>query len=456
MALTSTGIGSGLDIDGLVTQLIQAEGAGPKLRLDKREANFQADLSAFGQLKSALSDFKSSLTGLNNSSTFQARSSLSSNPDLFAASASFIATEGSYKIEVLSLVQAEKVRSNSFVIDDTIGTGSLDISVGASTFQITVDGTNNTLGGIKDAINEAADNSGVTASIINVDGGPQLVLSADEAGAANTVSVAAVDDDAGDGFDLARLDSANLTVVDVAKDASFMLDGQLVTRGSNSISDVITGVTLDLKKTEIGAEETLTISLDKAAVKSKVTAVVDAFNSLTDVMKSLGKFDSETKIAAVLQGDPVLRGVQNTLRRIMSDSQDGLEYGSLAALGIKTDELGQMNLDSDKFDEIINKDFTAISQLFVGDEGLVNRLNSALGTYLDNNGLLENKTNSINTGIKGVNDDRAQLSDRLIAIEQRMRRQFNAMDTLLGQLQGTSDYLTQQLDSLPGSVRKTK
>ena len=98
MALTSSGIGSGLDIDSLVTQLVTAEGQGPKLRIDRKEATIQADLSAFGQLKSALSEFKSALVGLNNDSSFQARSSVSSNADLFTASASFIATESSYKI----------------------------------------------------------------------------------------------------------------------------------------------------------------------------------------------------------------------------------------------------------------------------------------------------------------------------------------------------------------------
>ena len=456
MALTSSGIGSGLDIDSLVTQLVQAEGQGPKLRLDRREASIQADLSAFGQLKSALSEFKSALGGLNNASSFQARSTVSSNEDSFTASASFIATKGSYKIEVLGLVQAEKVRSDSFVADETIGTGTLDISLGATTFQIVIDGTNNTLGDIKDAINSATDNPGVTASIINVDSGPQLVFTSNEGGAENTITVAAVDDDGADGFDLTRLDTANLTVVDPAQDASFLLDGQLVTRGSNSISDVITGVTLNLNKAEVGTEETLTISLDEAGVKEKVNKIVSAFNNLSDVMKSLSKYDSETETAAVLQGDPILRGIQSNLRKIISDPQDGLLYGSLAELGIRTDEQGHLNLDNSKFDEIMSEDFTAISQLFVGDEGLVNRLDTALNSYLDINGMLDAKTNSLKSGIDDVADDRETLGNRLIAIEKRMRRQFNAMDTLLGQLQGISTFLAQQLDNLPGSVRKTK
>lgn len=173
-------------------------------------------------------------------------------------------------------------------------------------------------------------------------------------------------------------------------------------------------------------------------------------------MKGLAKYDPETETAAVLQGDAMLRGIDSTLRRIMSDQQEGLEYGSLAALGIKTDELGQMKVDSSKFDAIVSEDFTAISKLFVGDDGLVNRLNTVLNGYLDSDGVLSNKTDSIKSGIDRVADDRGRLSARLLVIEKRMRTQFNAMDTLLGQLQGTGDFLSQQLQNLPGSVRKTK
>jgi flagellar hook-associated protein 2 len=271
MALTSSGIGSGLDIDSLVTQLVRAEGASPSFRLNKREASYQADLSAVGQLKAALSEFQTSLESLSNIDKLKPRSANSSDTSLFTTTADETAVAGSYEIEVLTLAKSEKVRSNSFTDSDTevIGTGTLDISLGAESFQISVDSNNNTLEGIRDAINDASDNPGITASIIHVDGGAQLVLDSNVIGVANAITVVATD-----GFDLARLDSANLIVAQAAQDATFNLDGQLVTKGSSSFSDVITGVTINLQKAEVDTIETLTVELDSGALEAKVTILM--------------------------------------------------------------------------------------------------------------------------------------------------------------------------------------
>ena len=183
--------------------------------------------------------------------------------------------------------------------------------------------------------------------------------------------------------------------------------------------------------------------------------IIKAYNSLTDTMKNLSKFDSETKTAAILQGDSILRGVQSQLRKIISEPIPGLTYGSLAEVGIKTDETGNLKLDSTVFNEILSADFTSISNIFVGDNALVSNLNTVLDTYLASDGVLESKTQSLKNGIDDVADGRLALNKRLAAIEKRYKTQFNAMDTLLGQLQGTSSFLSQQLDNLPGVVRKT-
>ena len=458
MALTSSGIGSGLDIDSLVTQLVRAEGSAPSLRLNKREATYQSDLSAIGQLKSALSGFQSTLNSLKDAVGLLPHSARSSDADLFTTKADDTASAGTYDMEVLTLAQSAKVRSNSFTDSDTevIGTGTLDISLGATTFQIGVDASNNTLAGIRDAINVATDNPGITASIINVDGGPQLVLDSNDIGAANTITVAAVDDNAADGFDLTRLDSASLIDVQVAQDATFNLDGQLVTRGSNSFSDVIEGVTIDLKKAAIGTTETLTVEQDKGAVTAKIKRFAITYNELTDTLKKLSSYDPETKVAGPLQGDAALRGVQSSLRNILGDSIDGLEYSNLVEIGITTDEAGHFQVDTAKLDTVMSADFTAISKLFAGDNALVSRLDETLGRYLASDGVLESRTNSLKNGIKDVAGDREQLGRRIASIEKRYRAQFNAMDVLLGQLQSTSGFLSQQLNNLPGVVRKTK
>jgi len=455
MALTSSGIGSGLDIDSLVTQLVRAEGSAPSLRLNKREAVYQSDLSAIGQLKSALSEFQTSLESLSNVDKLQPRSSSSSDTSLFTASADQTAAAGSYEIEVLTLAQPAKVRSNSFTDSDTeiIGTGTLDISLGASTFQIAVDSSNNTLEGIRDAINNASDNPGLAASIINVDGGPQLVLGSNTNGSANTITVAVVDDDGADGFDLARLDSANLIVAQPAQDATFYLDNQLVTKDSNSFSDVITGVTIDLKKEAVGTPETLTVELDSGAIEAKVKRFALTYNALTDTLKQLSSYDPETKIAGPLQGDVLLRGVQNSVRNILGDSIGDLKYGNITELGITTDEAGHFQVDTARLGEVMSDDFTAVAELFASDNGLVSKLDKTLDAYLSSTGSVTSRETSLKSSIKDVAGDREVLGKRLEAIEKRYRAKFSAMDLLLGQLQNTSTYLAQQLDNLPGVVR---
>ncbi len=455
MALTSSGIGSGLDIDSLVTQLVRAEGSAPSLRLNKREAVYQSDLSAIGQLKSALSEFQTSLESLSNVDKLQPRSSSSSDPSLFTASADQTATAGSYEIEVLTLAQPAKVRSNSFTDSDTeiIGTGTLDISLGASTFQIAVGSSNNTLEGIRDAINNASDNPGLTASIINVDGGPQLVLDSSTNGSANTITITATDDDGADGFDLARLDSANLIVAQPAQDATFNLDNQLVTKDSNSFSDVIAGVTIDLKKEAVGTPETLTVELDSGAIEAKVKRFALTYNALTDALKGLSSYDPETKVAGPLLGDALLRGVQSSVRNILGDSIDGLKYGNITELGITTDEVGHFQVDTTRLAEVMTESFTAVSELFASDNGLVSKLDKTLDSYLSSTGSVASRETSLQSGIKDVADDREVLGKRLAAIEKRYRSKFSAMDLLLGQLQNTSTYLAQQLENLPGVVR---
>mgnify|MGYP000391390424 CR=1 FL=1 len=457
MALTSSGIGSGLDIDSLVTQLVQAEGSAPSFRLNKREASYQSDLSAVGRLKSVLSDFKTSLASLSDVDKLQPRSAQSSDVSLFTAAADKTASAGSYEIEVLTLAQPAKVRSNSFTDADAevIGSGTLDISLGADTFQITIDGTNNTLEGIRDAINLASDNPGIAASIINVDGGPQLVLDSSTNGLVNSVTVAAVDDNVGDGFDLSRLDSANLIIAQPAQDATFNLDGQLVTKASNSFSDVITGVTINLKKEEPATMETLSVELDSGTIDVKVKSFVSAYNALTDALKDLSSYDPETKVAGALQGDSMLRGVQSGIRNVLGDSIDNLKYGNITELGITTNEAGHFQLDSTRLAEVMSDDFTAVSELFAGENGVASKLDEILGAYLASDGSINSRESGLKDRIQSVADDRAVLGERLLSIESRYRARFSAMDVLVGQLQNLSTYLGQQLDGLPGVVRKT-
>lgn len=450
MGISVSGIGSGLDIESLVTQLVAAEGQPATLRLARREAGFQADLSAVGTLRSSLSSLQSVVQSLQQASDFLTRSAVTSDDERFTATADSTAAPGVYDIEITQLAQAARVRSGDFTASsDIVGTGTLDISLGADTFSLTIDSSNQTLEGIRDAINSAENNPGITASIINVDSGTQLVLSSDKIGATNTISIVATDDAPLDGFDLTRLNTVNLTTLQAAQDAIVLVDQQQVTRDSNDFSDVIQGVSFSLIKAEVGVTETLTVGLDKAAVKQQVTEFVTAYNSLADTIGQLSAFDAGTGISGQLQGDAGLRAVENDIRRAISNPIQGVPLGTLAEIGITTNSSGQLVIDDADLDQAIDNDFTAVSQLFSGDEGLATRLDDVLERYVSSDGVLTSRTDSIQQQLDTIADDRVNLESRLATIEARYRAQFTALDGVVSQLQSIGNFLTQQLASLP-------
>lgn len=456
-AITSAGLGSGLDIEGLVSKLVAAEGQPTSARLNTKEAGLQADLSALGALKGALSAFQTSVQNMKYSYSFQARTATSSNPDLFTVSADSSAVAGSFSVKVQQLAQSAKMRSADFSSETAVlGAGTLNIGLGTSSFTISV-ASDTTLAGIRDAINKASDNPDIKATIIKVDSGSQLMLTSDKVGAANAISIGATDTDALDGNDLTRLATANLTSIQVASDAIIYVDGQQVTKASNSISDVIPGVTISLKKADpLLTTETMNIDLDKEAAKSKVNDFIKAYNSLATMMNSLSSYDDKTKRGGPLLGDATLRGVQNQIRQALSNATQGITgFATLAEIGIKTNKGGVLELDASKFDKVMTANFDGISQLFASDNGLARRLDGVLDNYLSFNGALSARVDGVNKQIDDIAEQRQKLNTRLVGIEGRYRKQFTAMDALLGQLQATGSYLTQQLANLPGFTDKS-
>ena len=461
MAISTSGIGSGIDIESLVTQLIQAEGEPTTNRLNRKEATWQADLSGYGSLKSALSSFQTAVNTLDDPSDFLGRTSTSSNTELFSATADETAVPGNYDIEVVQLAESAKSRSGNFSsADEIVGVGTLALSIGTDSFDINIDSDNNTLAGVRDAINSASDNPGLTASIINVDGGSRLVLTSDKLGSANTISTAVTDDEGNvpaDNLGLSRLATVNLTSVQAAQDAIINVDSQLVTRDSNSFDDVITGVKFTLDSALPGTIESLAIGLDKGGLLTNVNSFVEAYNSLAKTMASLSSFDADTGASGTLLGDSALRGVQNQIRQTLTGSVAGLGFDSLVSIGITTNDTGQLEIDAGKLDEVMTSDFTAVSQLFASENGLAKSLDSVLERYIStDDGILTARQDGLQSNIESLSGDREQLNRRLASLDARYRAQFTAMDILVAQLTSLGTYLGQQLDSLPepNSIRR--
>ncbi|AFJ03474.1 Flagellar hook-associated protein FliD [Methylophaga frappieri] len=449
MAITAGGIGSGIDVNGLVSQLVSAEGDPVTQRLDNKQASIQQDLSAFGTLKSALSRFQDSVKALQTPDNFLERNATSSDESLFTVSADKDAVRGSYAIEVQQLAQAAKVRSDSFQADEALGTGTLTLSLGSDSFEITIDPENNTLAGIQQAINSATDNPGILASVINLDDGNQrLILTSEKLGETNQITLSASDDNASDGVDLGQLQT--LTTINAAQDAQILIDGQQISRDSNTIDDVIDGVTFTLLKADTETVATANIELDNSAVKSRVESFVAAYNTLNTTINNLSSYNADTGAAGALLGDSALRGVQTQLRQTLTSAINGVDISTLAELGVTTNQdNGNLQIDSERLDNAINQNFSAVADLFASENGLAVQLAGVLTRYTSTDGILDLRTNGLRNQLEDIGDSRERLALRLEGLEARYRAQFTAMDTLVAQLQSLSGYLDQQLANLP-------
>lgn len=387
--ISAPGIGSGLDVNGIVSQLMAAERQ-PLNTLNKQELAYTQKLSAFGQMRSALAGFQTALQGLG-SSKFQALSATSSDTQVLSASASGKAIPASYQIEVQQLAQQHKLASAGYATtDEVIGSGTLTIQFGSydsglntfttnadkATKSISIDPANNTLAGIRDAINAA--NAGVTATIVN-DGstaGNKLVLTSTDSGAANSLKISVTDDD-GNGLDGSGLSALaydptatagngkNISQVAEARDALLEIDGIAVKQSTNTVKNAIDGVTLNLAQTNVGEKLTLAVSRDTKAVTDAVQAFVTAYNSAGGTLKNLTAFNGPGAQNGVLLGDSTARAVQVQMRSLLNTSVDtGGTLTTLSQIGVSFGSDGTLALDAAKLSSAIDTNFDGIAALF--------------------------------------------------------------------------------------------
>lgn len=455
MGLTSVGIGSGMDISGIVKALVNAESAGKIAKFDVTEGKLNAQISGIGALKSAMSEFNDKLKTLTKSETFGSQKVTTSTKDYLSATVDKTAVSGSYQVKVEQLAQSQKV--GSAVVTNTtspIGEGSLSIKVGSGTaFNIDVSATDS-LTDIMNKINKSDDNTDVTATIVNGELGPQLVLGSKKTGEDNLVSVTATDSGAGTGLS----DTFTMSELTPAKNAIVHIDGVKVVSQSNSLDKAITGVSLTLTAADINKTTTLTVSKDTATTKTAIEGFVESYNSLMKTIKDLTGYNPDTKKAGILQGDALPRSIQSQLRGMLSsgfETSDGTQM--LANLGIKTTREGLLEIDSTKLTESIKNDKGTIAELFATeDTGLAAKMSSLVDTYIKSGGVIDSRDSSLDEQVSRIADSRVQLNTRMAAYSDRLYKQFNAMDLVVANLNSQSNMLLSRLDSLPGVVRQNK
>lgn len=391
-ATASATTGTSIDVNSIVSQLMTVEQQ-PITKLNAKEASYQAKLSAFGTIKSALAAFQTVLQGLSNASKFQAVNATASDPTVFSATAASTAIAGTYSLDITSLAQAQKlvasgqtsstaaigagaattvtfdfgsISGGTFSTVTGVYTGAAFTSSGNATKSITIDSTNNSLQGIRDAIN--AGKMGVTATIINDGSGTpyRLALSADNSGANNSLKISVTGDTAVS--NLLANDSAGiqqLAETVTAQNANFKVNGVTVSKSSNTIFDVIPGVTLNLNKTTTSATS-LTVVRDTAAISNSISGFVKAYNDLSATLTTVSAYNPASKTGALLQGDSTVRSLQSQLRAVLTTTITGTSGAltTLSQVGVSFQKDGSLTLDNTKLGNAISNNFNDIAGLF--------------------------------------------------------------------------------------------
>ena len=368
MPISALGAGSGLDLGNLVTGLVAAEGSGKSAILDQREFSVQTDISAYGNFKSALSEFQSSIDALASISKFQARSATSSDQSMFTVSASNSAAPTIVSIDVVALATAHTLTSLQETSTSVhIGGGDLTIALGSDSFTVDIAAGASTLNDIRDAINSDDENVGVTASVINTDAGVQLILTSNTPGTANTITVT-TDDDDGDDLNTSGLSRLVNMTSTAAVDGQIKVNNQLVTNDSgNTYGDVMDGVTISALEVTTSTE-TLTVALDKSAVTGRVNDFISAYNTLRKSIAESTAFNADTGQAGPLLGDSLVRGVSSQVYSLLTSRISGVSTDSdtLTEIGIGFSTNGDLVLDSSLFDAALDENFNDIGLFFAG------------------------------------------------------------------------------------------
>jgi flagellar hook-associated protein 2 len=444
--------GSVINVSELVSELVSAAQAPQEALIANQTTAVTSEISALGQLKSALSTFQSSVTPLATASSFGTLAAQSSDQNAFTATASSGAPTGTYNVSISKLAQAEQLLSGAFAGDGTaaVGTGTLAISLGGTSFSVTINSGNDTLDEIAQAINSASGNPGITATVLQGADGAHLLLSSSLTGAANTISVTETDGGGGlTALTYGAGNTGNYKVETAAQDASFSLAGVAGTSPNNTVSSALSGVTLNLLSTTNGA--TLTVSTDTSAVQSNIDAFVSAYNTLVGSLNQLGGFDASTDTAGPMMGNGLLLNIQSQMSEALYNLVDtgSPEFTSLASVGITTNSDGTLSVNDATLSNALSTNFSAVSALFSGTGGIASTLNNQITAELGASGPISDESQSLTSQENALTTQSNNLNTQMAALSASMTQQYSALNTLLSSLQTTSAYLTQAFAALP-------
>ncbi|MEN5427676.1 flagellar filament capping protein FliD [Stenotrophomonas pennii] len=439
-------IGSGLDIPSLVSQLVANERAPKENQINNAGVAASAKLSSLGTIKSGMTSLQTALSALVKGVAnpgIKASTPTESNftAVIDTASTAGKPAAGTHEVEVRSLAQNQKLSSKAYEKDAVIGDGTLNIGYGEKNVSVTIP-AGAKLSEVAAAINSAAGGKGVTAAVVTADDGQHLVLTAVDSGTKGALTVSTSGGNGGLG-DLVHdaAGASKMTEMVAAKDAVVVVDGFTRTSSSNTVTDLVPGITLTLTKAEEGKKQTLTLTPDNSTLKTNLNAFISAYNSIQSTLKSSSAYNAETGTAATLTGDAMVRGLQQQLRSSLSANVNDMK-----TMGLTIAADGTLSLDAAKLDTAMAQNPEAAKSLFGAEGSIGKSMTALLKSNLDTTtGTITQRTNSLNKEIKALEKQLDDLDARMEKVSGRYTKQFTAMEGLVTQMQTASNTLSQQL-----------
>ncbi|MBI1911698.1 MAG: flagellar filament capping protein FliD [Deltaproteobacteria bacterium] len=443
MSISATsGVVSNIDYQTLISQLVGARRQSIN-QLNTEKSTLERANSVYSSLSTRVQDLKTAAEDLKTASSFKVFKSSVSDSAMMGATTTSTATTGKYDIKISALAKSHQIAADGVALDTSTiaaGPGSFSFQLGTGAVQtVSVDATT-TLTGLKDSIN--ALKAGVTATIANDGSGPnpyRLILKSDSTGTANSVAITQND-----------TSLAFSTTLQAAQDASLTVDGMTYTRSSNSVSDILTGVTLDLKSADNTKTFTLSVDRDTAEITNKITALTEKYNGILTHIKTNNRYDTDLKVAGALFGDSVARSINDDLRRTMTSAVSGLPdtMNRLLHAGVTSDSDGNFTVDSTKLTEALTNNFDAVVNLFAdntatggikGFGGLISDMANSIDDAVD--GRIKSRQDGLNKNIDRIDEDVLNKETAISAYEEQLRSQFMGLETMLATIKSQSNFL---------------
>jgi flagellar hook-associated protein 2 len=474
--ISSPGVGSGLDVNSIVTQLVAIERQ-PIVQLQTQASSLQTKLSAFGKLQSDLSALRDAASALTSPSTWNQTTGTSSDAASVSVTTDATNLPGNYSVQVTQLAQAQSNISKTYTAaTDLVGEGTIHIELGAwgagnsfttnpnaTPIDITVGPPAKSLAEVRDMVNAA--NAGITAAVLTDASGARLVFRSATTGAINGFKLTVTDTD-GNNVDTSGLSALaydpSVGVVTMAQalaaaNASALINGAPVSSTTNTLTNVVDGMTLQLQR-ETTAPVQITTAADKDAIRKKVEAFVSAYNDLNGELATQTKYDATTKTAGTLQGDSAAVSLRASLRNTLRGTSGASTiFTSLADIGFDVQQDGSIKLDSNKLGNALSN-LSELKKMFSNSDTLVptnNGFATLFRTQADQalgiDGSIASRSEGLRNSISRNEQRQADLEARVAQTEARLRRQYTALDTQMGQLQSLSTYVTQQMAVLTNS-----